>query len=155
LTLERLFAGRNIDVDQMMNHLRRKAKEFGLSFGDRKMTYNSRRAHELGKWADAEGKGDPFHKAVFEAYFVRGQNIATLPVLIDIAKSVGLSGDDAGQVVEKGYYKGAVDEDWKRSYENGIQAVPTFLLKSISAVGAQTYKSLEQLLLKNDVKERA
>lgn len=155
MTLERLFAGRNIDIDQMMNNLRQKAKEFGLSFGDRKMTYNSRRAQELGKWAEAEGKGDPFHKAVFEAYFVHGQNIATIPVLINIAKSVGLSGDEAEQVVEKGNYKTAVDKDWKRSNQKGIQAVPTFLIKGISAVGAQTYESLTQLLLNNNVKKRA
>ncbi len=154
MSLKRLFVGRNIDVDQMMDHLKQKAKEFGLSFGARKMTYNSRRAQELGKWAEAEKKGDPFHKGVFEAYFVRGLNISMIPVLIDIAESVGLSGGKAKEVVEKGYYKAAVDEDWRRSYERGIQAVPTFTINSVSAVGAQTYESLKQLFLENDVKKR-
>jgi predicted DsbA family dithiol-disulfide isomerase len=40
------------------------------------MTYNSRLAQELGKWVETRGKGDQYHDAVFQAYFVDGKNLA-------------------------------------------------------------------------------
>ena len=39
---------RNFDIDQMMTHLKQVSSGLGLPFGDRKMTYNSRLAQELG-----------------------------------------------------------------------------------------------------------
>ena len=87
LTLEELFAGRSMDIDQMMERLRRVALEEGLPLGERKKTYNSRLAQELGKWAEAQGQGDRFHRAAFRAYFVDGKNIAEIPILVDLYRS--------------------------------------------------------------------
>ncbi|NIP49262.1 MAG: dithiol-disulfide isomerase, partial [Gammaproteobacteria bacterium] len=53
------------------------------------MTYNSRLAQELGKWAEQMEKGDAFHDAVFKAYFADGLNIADANILADIANSIG------------------------------------------------------------------
>lgn len=52
--------------------LKATAAKLGLPFGDRTATCNSRRAQELGKWAEAENRGEPFHRLAFEAYFVKG-----------------------------------------------------------------------------------
>ena len=90
MTLEALFAGRNYDIEASKQRLKQVAKELGLPLGDRKMTYNSRLAQELGKWAESKGKGDPFHEAVFRAYYVNGINIGKVDELVGIAKSVGL-----------------------------------------------------------------
>ena len=60
----------------MLARLRQVARELDLPFGERKMTFNSRLAQELGKWAEDQGRGDAFHHAVFLAYFQRGENIA-------------------------------------------------------------------------------
>ena len=49
-TLEELFKDRDVDIDQVMAHLKQVASVLGLPFGDRKMTYNSRLAQELGKY---------------------------------------------------------------------------------------------------------
>jgi hypothetical protein len=50
LLLEDLFAGRAIDIPQMIRRMKAVALEEGLPFGDRKKTFNSRRAQELAKW---------------------------------------------------------------------------------------------------------
>ncbi len=73
----------------MMAHLKQKAAELGLPFGDRKKTYNSRLAQELGLWAQSKGQGEAFHMAAFEAYFVDGKNLAQRDVLVDLASSGG------------------------------------------------------------------
>ena len=137
-----------------MARLKRVADEEGLPLGERKMTYNSRMAQELGKWAESEGKGKSFHHAVFRAYFAEGKNIGKIQELVDVAKSVGLSGEEAQEVLETRAFKEAVDLDWSRSRSLGVTAVPTFLVSERFVVGAQPYEVLEQLLNVSGVKMR-
>ena len=145
-TLKDLFSGRNIDIDQMLSHLKQVAQDLELPFGDRQMTYNSRRAQELGKWAEQMGKGKLFHKAVFSAYFADGRNIADMDTLADVALSIGLNGDEARSMLEAGSFKAAVDADWTRAYKARVTAVPTFLMGMQSLVGAQPYNVLKNFL---------
>jgi predicted DsbA family dithiol-disulfide isomerase len=58
LSLEKLFRGRSVDIPRQMLRLKKAARELGLPWSDREMTYNSRLAQELGKWAEQEGRGD-------------------------------------------------------------------------------------------------
>lgn len=144
LELERLFAGRNIDISATLKRLEAVAAECGLPFGPRTMTFNSRRAQEAGKWAESLGKGDEFHMAVFKAFFADGRNIARAPVLVELAESVGLQGVE--EVLSKGTFKQAVDDDWSYSRRCEIIAVPTFVVEGRRAVGAQPYSVLEKLV---------
>jgi len=154
-TLEELFAGRNIDIAQAMARLKSVADELGLPLGQRKKTYNSRLAQELGKWAESEGKGDEFHDAVFRAYFVDAKNIGKVDVLAGLAKSVSLTEKEARKALQTRAFKEAVDVDWARSRELGITAVPTFVIDHHAVVGAQPYEVLEQFLKNNGVKKRS
>ena len=137
-----------------MHHLRETASKLGLPFGERDKTYNSRLSQELGLWAESKNKGDAFHKAAFEAYFVDGKNIAKIPVLVDIAASVDLPGKEAEKILETRAFKKAVDNDWNLSREKGITAVPTFVMNQDKLVGAQPYEILERLLQANGVKKK-
>jgi predicted DsbA family dithiol-disulfide isomerase len=143
-----------LDIDQTMANLKQVASGLGLPFGDRKMTYNSRLAQELGKWAESKGKGHEFHNAAFRAYFADGRNIGKADVLVKVAESVDLSGKDARKVIQDRTYREAVDSDWRRSRELRITAVPTFLFDHQFLVGAQKYEDLEKLLLSNKVNKR-
>ena len=138
----------------MMAHLKQVASGLGLPFGDRKMTYNSRLAQEVGKWAESRDKGHEFHNSIFRAYFVDGQNIGKVNVLVEVAESINLNGKEAQKIIQDRTYREAVDLDWKRSYELRITAVPTFLFNHQVIVGAQKYEALEKLLISNNVKRR-
>lgn len=140
-SIEQLFAGR-LDLDQVMARLKQAARDAGLPLGDRKMTYNSRLAQELGKWAESKGKGDEFHRRAFKAYFVDGINIGKIPQLTSLAGAIGLPEDEAQEVLQKRAFKEAVDSDWVRSRQTGIHAVPTFLLEERVLVGAQPYEKI-------------
>ena len=137
-----------------MIHLKQVASGLGLPFGDRKMTYNSRLAQELGKWAEAKGKGHEFHNAMFRTYFVDGKNIGNADVLIEVAEYIKLNGKETEKIIQERAYKEAVDLDWKRSYEMRVTAVPTFLFNHQVLVGAQKYESLEKLMASNNVTRR-
>ena len=154
LTLEELFAGRNIDIDKARERLRQVARELGLPLGERTKTYNSRLAQELAKWAESNGKGDEFHKAVFEAYFIAGKNIGKVDELILLAQSLGLPDEEARQVLELRTYKEAVDSDWSRCHALGITAVPTFVMDHQGVVGFQPYEALEQLLKTKNIRKQ-
>jgi predicted DsbA family dithiol-disulfide isomerase len=144
-----LFAGRSADQRKAM-HAQMKARmdAEGLPYGERTMTYNSRLAQELGKWADTQPGGESIHDALFRAYFVEARDISQPTVLLKIAQHVGLPVDAAREVLEKRTYKAAVDADWNLSREYGITGVPTFVAGRHGVVGAQPYEVLEQLVRK-------
>jgi predicted DsbA family dithiol-disulfide isomerase len=144
-----LFAGRSPEQRKAM-HAQMKARMDveGLPYGERTMTYNSRLAQELGKWADTQPGGEAIHDALFRAYFVEARDISQPAVLLEIAQQVGLSVDAARQVLEKRTFKAAIDADWKLSREYGITGVPTFVAGNHGVVGAQPYEALEQLVRK-------
>jgi predicted DsbA family dithiol-disulfide isomerase len=154
VTLEELFAGRNMDIPSAMARLKKVATDLDLPWGERKKSYNSRSAQELGKWAETKGKGDQYHDAVFRAYFVDGKNIAKTDVLMGLVKLVGLPENEAGEALQTRAFKGSVDSDWALVDEMGITSVPTFALNDQKLVGAEPYEVLEQFLLRNGVKRR-
>ena len=119
----------------------------GLPFNaERNMSYNSRLAQELSKWAEDKGKGDEIHDALFRAYFVDVKNIGKIAPLVEIAESLDLPADEATDVLLSRKYKDAVDEDWRRCAAYGVNAVPTFLAGRYLMVGAQPYEELERLV---------
>jgi predicted DsbA family dithiol-disulfide isomerase len=149
-----LFAGRPINVKQVLDNLTRVAAELGLPFGKREKTYNSRMAQELGKLAEAQGLGEAFHMAAFKAYFADGLNIGLDATLMELGTSVGLSEPDIRDALEQRSFKNAVDEDWNRSYQRGVTAVPTFMMNGMSLVGAQPYEKLVRLMEASAIQRR-
>ena len=119
----------------------------GLPYNaERNMSYNSRLAQELSKWAEGKGKADEIHDALFRAYFVDVKNIGKTDVLAKIAEENGLPADEATDVLLSRKFKDAVDDDWRRCAAVGINAVPTFLAGKYLMVGAQPYEELERLI---------
>jgi predicted DsbA family dithiol-disulfide isomerase len=141
-----LFAGRRIDIPAMLQRLDQTARRLGLPFGERRMSFNSRRAQEAAKWAESQGKADAFHHAVFRAYFADGKNLHAIETLAEAAELVGLKGEHLDEVLRTQAFKAAVDQDWLRSRQLGISAVPTFRMHGETLVGAQPYEHLAALL---------
>jgi predicted DsbA family dithiol-disulfide isomerase len=119
----------------------------GLPFNpERNMSYNSRLAQELAKWAGTKGEEEKITDALFRAYFVDVKNIGKADVLAKIAEENGLPADEATDVLLSRTYKDAVDEDWRRCAAYGVNAVPTFLAGRYLMVGAQPTEELERLV---------
>ena len=150
MSLENLFAGRNVDIEAMYSRMKGLMDAEKLEYGKRTHTYNSRLAQELGKWADEQSKNgkiyEAIHDALYKAYFVDGFNIGDKKILIDIATRTGLPEDDVRAVLVERTHKDAVDADWNKSREFGVTGVPTFVAGGNGLVGAQPYEALERLI---------
>ena len=153
-SLADLFAGRGGDRKAMNAQMKERMDAEGLPYGERTMTYNSRLAQEVGKWADTQPGGEAIHDAMFRAYFVEARNIGDPDVILDIVKQVGLPVDEAREVIEKRTFKDAVDEDWALSRQLGVTGVPTFVAGRYGVVGAQPYETLERLVERAAAEEK-
>lgn len=145
-SMAELYAGRNVDPEAMYVRMKTLMDAEGLPYGRRTHSYNSRLAQELGKWADTQPGGEALHDALYRAYFVEARNIGDPHILVEIAQSVELSGEEAGTVLSGRRFKDAVDADWAKSHAYGVTGVPTFVAARYGVVGAQPYEVLEQLL---------
>lgn len=146
MELSEMFAGREAMIADMQARLAQVASAEGVPLRLRSRTYNSRRAQELGKWAESLGAGEQFHNAVYMAYFVDGINIALIDELVVIAQSIGLPGDEARKVIESGRFAAAVDADWQLSREMRVTAVPTHLYDGRRLAGFGAYEDFERLI---------
>lgn len=147
--LSKLFAGREAEIGAMQERLSLLAAAEGLQLVKRTRTYNSRLAQELGKWAESQGAGDLFRRAVYRAYFVDGINISVADELAQIAASVGLSADDAHVVLATRSFGAEVDADWQRAGELRINAVPTHLCGARRLTGFSSYDDFVRLIGKD------
>ena len=145
-SLDRLFAGRNVDVEQMQTRMAEIMRAEDLECGNRTMTYNSHRSQRLESWAVGQDGGDAIHTALFSAYFVEDINFAKIDNLVDIATNTGLNGDRAREIICFRRYREAVSADWNLNRELGVTGVPTYRSGDREAVGAQPYEVLSEMV---------
>jgi predicted DsbA family dithiol-disulfide isomerase len=146
IPLEELFRGRGYDIEAMKQRMSALMTEENLAYGNRSHTYNSRLAQELAKWGESFPEGEALNLKLFEAYFVEGRNLANPLVLLEVAEAAGLPLETAEEMIRKRSFRDAVDVDWKRAHELGVNGVPTFVSGNRGLVGAQPYEALVQLI---------
>ena len=145
-TLEQLFAGRNLNLDQARQQMVELMAAEGLPYGNRTHTFNSRLAQELGAWADTQPGGEVIHLALFQAYFVAGKNLANVELLVETARDAGLDAEGAREALHTRAFSDVVDADWQRAMSLGVTGVPTFVAGGLGVVGAQPLSALQALL---------
>ena len=139
--------GPRADIEGMIGRLKLLMDQEGLPFdGSRHMTFNSRLAQELAKWGESKAESDQLNMALYQAYFVDGQNIGELNVLMGVVEKVGLPVKEASEVIEQRLMQTAVDTDWRYARSVGVTSVPTFAVGMKGITGAYPYEQLARLL---------
>ena len=127
----------------------------GLPFGEeRTMTFNSRLAQELAKWGEGKEESEQLNMALYQAYFVDGQNVGDIEVLMDVVERPGLPVEEARYILEERMMRLAIDADWQRARSIGVTSVPTFAVGLTGVVGAQPYETLAQLVEQTGASKR-
>jgi predicted DsbA family dithiol-disulfide isomerase len=128
------------DPNKSYAHVLAAGQEEGLDFAFDKIkrTPNTILAHRLIRFSARENRQEALVEALFQAYFMQGQDIGNAGTLAAIAAGAGL--DDAKVTA---FLAGSEDEDTIRQEDAfarqiGIQGVPCFIIDRQFAVsGAQ------------------
>ena len=101
------------------------------------------------EYANDFGKTHPFRRAVFDAVFVHGQDIAQIPVLQECAQKAGLDAEELGRELTDG------TDLIQRAYEGvdsamrlGIDTTPTVIVGRTAVLGWNYYEVFETALAK-------
>ncbi|GAC1568877.1 MAG: hypothetical protein NVS3B14_20360 [Ktedonobacteraceae bacterium] len=128
---------------------KRAREQYGLELKVGPSGINSRPALIATKYAEAQGFGNAFHKAVMCAYWQQAQSIDNPQVLKEIAAQVGLDTEHFDGALSNPTYNTEVTADVELAYEYGITAVPALVfVDKYLVVGAQPYEVLKQVVEK-------
>lgn len=129
--------------------IRERAAQVGFEMADRPngRIYNTFDAHRLLHWAGIVGGQAALKRALFEAYFTRGENPGDPEVLVAAAAKAGLDGEAAREVIASGRYADEVRAAERTWYEEGVSAVPTIIINDRYMIsGGQPAEIFEKAL---------
>ena len=130
-----------------------RAAEVGLDFRmDRALRANTLLAHRLIWMAgqpDSPVAQDAMKERLLRAYFHDGANIGDPDVLADCAAEVGFDRDEVHEFLASGRGTDEVRAELDHASDNGITAVPTYVVNGRWAIpGAQEPETFAQVLRK-------
>ena len=124
-----------------VERMRQTAKECGIKMIAPPVVANTFKAHEATEFAKESGRLPQFHRAVFAAYWERGENIGEVEVLCRLAAECGLDADGLREALAEGRYRGRVEEQMAWARDAGLGGVPTIIFnEKFAIVGAQDYE---------------
>jgi len=144
-------------IDQARPHFEQMAHEqYGLEIHSGPFGIDSRLALVADKYAESQGKGEVFHKAVMNAYWQEARGIDDLNVLKEIAGNVELNGEQFEAALQDPTFDAEVSADVELAHEYGLNGVPALIFENKYLVsGAQPYDTLRRVVEKVQEEETA
>ena len=106
----------------------------------------TRLAHVGAKYAQAQGHGEAYHKAVFRAHWQELRDISSADTLAEIARDAGLDEAAFRAALADPEYIAAVETDEYWAWQQGLQGVPAFIFCNRYLVsGAQPPELLQEV----------
>ena len=127
--LELKFGGPD-NAKRIYDRVREAGREEGIAFvfDDISRTPNTIASHRLIRFASRRMKTDAAVSALFDAYFLRGEDIGDSDVLIAAAAAAGLDEAEARSYLESGEDAESIRSEDAHARKVGVQGVPTFIL---------------------------
>lgn len=137
--LEGKFGGREAAI-RAYAPIAETAEAMGLTLNLEAITRtpNTLDAHRMIHWAGLEHKQTPMAQALFEAYFLKGEDIGDRDTLVEIGTRAGLEAEMTGRLLDGDADAQAIRERDAHARARGVSAVPTFIIANQHVVpGAQ------------------
>ena len=151
-TKEHIMEKYGITEDQSAQNremIRQRGRDVGFefNFSENMRMINSFDLHRLLAWAKDQGKQHELQLALFEAHFTENIALNDNKNLIEVVGSLGLDVVAARKILETDSYAEPVRAEQKISLENGISAVPTFIINNKHTIsGGQPADVFKQAL---------
>ncbi len=127
--------------------LKKAREQYGLELHVGPMGIDSLHALIADKYAEQQGKGAQFHKAVMDAYWQQAYSIDDLGILQEIAQQVGLDTTHFAESLANARYAQEVKDDIQMAQQYGLDAVPALVFEDKYVVmGAQPYDVLKRVV---------
>jgi predicted DsbA family dithiol-disulfide isomerase len=134
---------------------KRAREQYGLQINAGPFGIDSRPALIADKYAESQGKGKAFHKAVMDAYWQQARSIDDTNVLKEMAEHVGLNTENFESVLIDPTYVAEVSSDIELAHEYRMDGVPALVFaEKYLVVGAQPFDMLKQVIEKIQEEER-
>lgn len=146
--LRRKYGG---DPERMFGRVEASARESGipLDFSKVRKTFDTTAAHTLIRHAKDKGTQVALAGELFDAYFLRGEDIGDRAVLARLAAAHGFSEQEARALLEDDGERETTKTLAAEAAAEGIQGVPFFVFDGRFAVsGAQPLEIFEQAIRK-------
>jgi predicted DsbA family dithiol-disulfide isomerase len=135
------------ETDDSHMRLKKMAESGGLKITFTGRIPNSRLALEATEYAYAQGRGDEFHRAVFDKLYGEGRDIGSWEVLRAAANESGLKAAELEKAITGGEYSAVLDKKLVQAADLGIKAVPTYVINGkYRIVGAQPFTVFEEAI---------
>lgn len=138
------------EAKNMTKNVALRAKEVGLDYNfDIMKNANTNAAHRLAKWAETKEKGSELSERLLQAYFLEGEAIGKIDVLLKLIEEVGLNREEAQKVLEGNAFAEDVEKDIYEAQQLGVRGVPFFVFDNKYGIsGAQPQPLFEQTIEK-------
>jgi predicted DsbA family dithiol-disulfide isomerase len=109
---------------------------------------NSRKALVLAEFARERGRFEEVHPRLFDSYWVKGLDIGSDSVLLDVAEEAGLDrGEVADRLASPGDLLEAIEQETRAVVQQGVTGVPGWVFDDrILVPGAQPHEMFERVL---------
>ena len=108
---------------------------------------NTREAHRLIAWSQAQGDAGPLVERLFRAYFVEGRFVGDRDTLAALAADTGLDADAARAWLASGEGADAIEVAEARARSLGIGGVPFFIFDGkVGLSGAQPPEAIREAI---------
>jgi predicted DsbA family dithiol-disulfide isomerase len=118
----------------------------GLTLAPPPLVPWTRKAHELHRLAREGGREEEVRRAVFEAYFGRGEDIGRVDRLVQVAVSLGLDRTAVKAALDVDRYQEDVSDARREAVEAGIVDTPSIALRGGILRGFHNREALGSLL---------
>jgi predicted DsbA family dithiol-disulfide isomerase len=120
---------------------------FNMAMTSDSRIYNTFDAHRLLHWAGLQGRQAELKRALFAAYFTRGEDLSEIETLAGAAQAAGLDAAAAREVIASGRYGDEVRRVEAAWREAGVSAVPTVVVDERYVIsGGQPAEVFERAL---------
>lgn len=120
-------------------------REYGIELHEGPFGISTRALHQLKKFADTQGKGNAFHDAALDAYWLRGLDVSDPAVQQELLQQVGIE-TPVTEILQDAAYHNQVLMDERIAYENDMNGVPALVFaEKYLVMGAQPLDVLRQV----------